>query len=56
MLRYNDKLIPDYVNVNPEANKTLLLVHGWPSLWASWSNQIEDLKVGVVHPQKSSYS
>ena len=56
MPSYNNKLILDYVNVNPEANKTLLLVHGWPSLWASWSNQIEDLKVGIIHLQKSSYS
>ncbi|KAF8515770.1 Alpha/Beta hydrolase protein [Hysterangium stoloniferum] len=31
----------EYVNVNPSANRTLLLVHGWPSLWSTWSNQIK---------------
>ncbi|KIJ53653.1 hypothetical protein M422DRAFT_25478 [Sphaerobolus stellatus SS14] len=30
-----------YVDINPSANRTLLLVHGWPSLWSSWSNQIQ---------------
>jgi soluble epoxide hydrolase/lipid-phosphate phosphatase len=31
-----------YVHVNPpKATKTLLLVHGWPSLWSTWSNQIQ---------------
>ncbi|KAF8514273.1 Alpha/Beta hydrolase protein [Gautieria morchelliformis] len=25
---------------NPRATRTLLLVHGWPSLWSTWSNQI----------------
>ncbi|KIJ53671.1 hypothetical protein M422DRAFT_25492, partial [Sphaerobolus stellatus SS14] len=26
--------------VNPNATRTLLLVHGWPSIWSTWSNQI----------------
>ncbi|KAF8488684.1 Alpha/Beta hydrolase protein [Gautieria morchelliformis] len=30
-----------YVEVNPTANRTLLLVHGWPGLWSTWSNQIQ---------------
>jgi soluble epoxide hydrolase / lipid-phosphate phosphatase len=29
-----------YVDVNPSAAQTLLFVHGWPSLWSTWSNQI----------------
>ncbi|KAG8792500.1 hypothetical protein FRC17_008590, partial [Serendipita sp. 399] len=30
-----------YVNINPNANKTtLLMVHGFPGLWSSFSNQI----------------
>ncbi|KAF9475268.1 alpha/beta-hydrolase [Pholiota conissans] len=33
-----------YVDINPEASTTLLLVHGWPSLWSSWSNQIQEFK------------
>nr|GAT47192.1 alpha/beta-hydrolase [Mycena chlorophos] len=31
-----------YVDINPTAKTTLLLVHGWPSLWSTWSNQIEE--------------
>jgi len=34
-----------YVDINPpNAKKTLLLVHGWPSLWSTWSNQIQEFK------------
>ncbi|KAI0026351.1 Alpha/Beta hydrolase protein, partial [Vararia minispora EC-137] len=29
-----------YADINPAAPRTLLLVHGWPSLWASWKFQI----------------
>jgi len=31
-----------YVDINPDATNTLLMVHGWPSLWSTWSNQIEE--------------
>ncbi|KAL6304154.1 Alpha/Beta hydrolase protein [Sparassis latifolia] len=33
-----------YVEINPEAERTLLMVHGWPSLWHSWKYQIEEFK------------
>jgi len=33
-----------YVDINPNANRTLLFLHGWPSLWASWKYQIEEFK------------
>ncbi|TFY67620.1 hypothetical protein EVJ58_g1507 [Rhodofomes roseus] len=33
-----------YVEVNPEAERTILMVHGWPSLWHSWKYQIEQFK------------
>ncbi|THH02215.1 hypothetical protein EW026_g620 [Hermanssonia centrifuga] len=33
-----------YVDINPQAEKTLLMVHGWPSLWHSWKYQIEGFK------------
>ncbi|KAJ7476956.1 alpha/beta-hydrolase [Mycena galericulata] len=33
-----------YVDINPSAKTTLLLVHGWPSLWSTWSNQIQEFK------------
>lgn len=29
-----------YVDINPKAETTLIMVHGWPSLWSTWSNQI----------------
>jgi soluble epoxide hydrolase/lipid-phosphate phosphatase len=38
--------IVDYVDINPDAgvNRTLLLVHGWPGLWSTWSHQIRHFK------------
>ncbi|KAH9007170.1 alpha/beta-hydrolase [Lactarius hatsudake] len=33
-----------YVDINPSSKRTLLLLHGWPSLWASWKYQIEEFK------------
>ncbi|EIN04290.1 alpha/beta-hydrolase [Punctularia strigosozonata HHB-11173 SS5] len=30
-----------YVDLNPKAKRTLLMVHGWPGLWSTWSYQIE---------------
>ncbi|KAK7045492.1 hypothetical protein VNI00_007745 [Paramarasmius palmivorus] len=33
-----------YVDINPDAEKTLILVHGWPSLWSTWSYQIQEFK------------
>ncbi|KAJ7983035.1 Alpha/Beta hydrolase protein [Mycena polygramma] len=33
-----------YVDINPSAKTTLIMVHGWPSLWSSWSNQIQEFK------------
>ncbi|KAJ7062852.1 alpha/beta-hydrolase [Mycena amicta] len=33
-----------YVDINPHAKKTLLMVHGWPSLWSTWSNQIQEFQ------------
>ncbi|KAF8960273.1 Alpha/Beta hydrolase protein [Flammula alnicola] len=33
-----------YVDINPDASTTLLMVHGWPSLWSTWSKQIEEFK------------
>ncbi|KAI9566725.1 Alpha/Beta hydrolase protein [Boletus coccyginus] len=34
----------EYVDVNPSAKTTILMVHGWPSLWSSWGRQIEHFK------------
>ncbi|KAJ6579568.1 alpha/beta-hydrolase [Mycena vulgaris] len=36
-----------YVDINPDAKTTLIMVHGWPSLWSSWSNQIQEFKGSI---------
>lgn len=33
-----------YIDLNADAEKTLIMVHGWPSLWHSWKYQIEEFK------------
>ncbi|KAJ7667081.1 Alpha/Beta hydrolase protein [Mycena rosella] len=33
-----------YVDINPSAKTTLIMVHGWPSLWSSWANQIQEFQ------------
>ncbi|KAG8705818.1 hypothetical protein FRC09_002744 [Ceratobasidium sp. 395] len=33
-----------WVDLNPEAKRTLLFVHGWPGLWSTWANQIEEFR------------
>ncbi|KAF1983783.1 alpha/beta-hydrolase [Aulographum hederae CBS 113979] len=30
-----------YIDVNPTAEKTLVLAHGWPSMWTTYRKQIE---------------
>jgi soluble epoxide hydrolase/lipid-phosphate phosphatase len=30
-----------YLDINPDAEKTLILVHGWPSLWTTYRHQIQ---------------
>ena len=35
----------DYVDVNPKAKETLVLVHGWPGIWSTWKHQIDEFKV-----------
>lgn len=36
----------EYVDVgSPYAERTIVFLHGWPSLWASWKYQIEEFKV-----------
>lgn len=42
----NPKPIPGglrlaYLDINPTAQKTLVLVHGWPSLWTTYREQIK---------------
>ncbi|KAF7354667.1 Bifunctional epoxide hydrolase 2 [Mycena sanguinolenta] len=33
-----------YVDINSNAKTSLILVHGWPSLWSTWSNQIQEFE------------
>ena len=35
----------DYVDVNPSADDTILMVHGWPGLWSNWIHQIREFEV-----------
>ncbi|KAK5994760.1 Cytosolic epoxide hydrolase 2-like protein [Cladobotryum mycophilum] len=32
-----------YIDINPTAKKTLIMLHGWPSLWTTYRNQIQTL-------------
>ncbi|KAN0098105.1 Alpha/Beta hydrolase fold [Tylopilus felleus] len=35
----------EYTDINPSVTTTtILMVHGWPSLWSSWGHQIEHFK------------
>ena len=40
-------IFADYVDINPKAKTTLLFLHGWPSLWASWKYQIQEFQVVI---------
>jgi soluble epoxide hydrolase/lipid-phosphate phosphatase len=33
-----------YVDINRDAKASIIMVHGWPSLWSSWANQIRELE------------
>ncbi len=35
------KLKLAYLDINPKASKTLVMLHGWPSLWTTYRNQIQ---------------
>jgi soluble epoxide hydrolase/lipid-phosphate phosphatase len=37
-------IVLHYVDINPQAKTTLLFLHGWPGLWASWKYQIEEFR------------
>jgi soluble epoxide hydrolase / lipid-phosphate phosphatase len=44
LVRFIDRRHTGYVDINPNAERTLLFVHGWPGLWSTWSNQIMHFK------------
>jgi len=44
-ISYELEHFEEYVDVNPAASTTIMMVHGWPSLWSTWSKQIEEFEV-----------
>lgn len=32
-----------YLDINPTADKVIVMSHGWPSLWTTYRNQIQSL-------------
>jgi len=30
-----------YLDINPKGTKTIVMLHGWPSLWTTYRNQIQ---------------
>ncbi|KAF2400293.1 alpha/beta-hydrolase [Trichodelitschia bisporula] len=51
------KLKLAYLDINPTAKKTLVLVHGWPSLWTTYRNQITYFKRNyrLIIPEHRGY-
>ncbi|KAJ3513371.1 hypothetical protein NLJ89_g2992 [Agrocybe chaxingu] len=43
-----------YVDINPNASTTLLMVHGWPSLWRTMADLVGDLVCLLEHAKVSS--
>lgn len=46
-----------YLDINPTANRTLIMVHGWPSLWTTYRHQITDLgkEYRIILPEHRGY-
>lgn len=46
-----------YLDINPTAKKTLILVHGWPSLWTTYRNQITEFakEYRIILPEHRGY-
>jgi soluble epoxide hydrolase/lipid-phosphate phosphatase len=51
------KLKLAYLDINPTAKKTLIMVHGWPSLWTTYRHQITDLgkEYRIILPENRGY-
>lgn len=43
--RLTEFLCPGYADIGRPSHNTITMVHGWPSVWSTWSKQIEVLKV-----------
>lgn len=46
-------LCKDYVNVNPNAKETIVMVHGWPGLWSNWGDQILEFQASICFDDSS---
>ncbi|KXN91140.1 Bifunctional epoxide hydrolase 2 [Leucoagaricus sp. SymC.cos] len=59
-LAHNGELWTGYVDVGDTSFPTILMVHGWPSIWSTWSKQIEafekDYRLLVPDLRGSGYS
>ena len=46
-----------YLDINPTAKKTLILVHGWPSLWTTYRYQIQSFanEYRLIIPELRGY-
>ncbi|RDL32443.1 uncharacterized protein BP5553_08899 [Venustampulla echinocandica] len=46
-----------YLDINPTAKKTIVMVHGWPSLWTTYRNQIEAFgsEYRLIIPENRGY-
>jgi soluble epoxide hydrolase/lipid-phosphate phosphatase len=53
----NIKLKLAYLDINPEAEHALIMVHGWPSLWTTYREQITDLgkDYRIILPENRGY-
>lgn len=46
-----------YLDINPTANKVIVMSHGWPSLWTTYRNQIQTLgkEYRLIIPEHRGY-
>jgi soluble epoxide hydrolase/lipid-phosphate phosphatase len=46
-----------YLDINSDAKKTLILVHGWPSLWTTYRHQIQHFRSDyrLIIPEHRGY-
>jgi hypothetical protein len=53
----NTTLRLSYLDINPRAKKTLILVHGWPSLWTTYRHQIQHFgsEYRLILPENRGY-
>jgi len=40
-------ICPGYVDIGHPSQNTIMMVHGWPSIWSTWARQIAILQVNI---------